>query len=78
MQMVVTTCKWMSLCGKEVTTCKWMSRGKDTGRDHMQRDVTLDKEGDMVVTTCKGISLCGRDHRHAKGCHFVVRRDTWS
>ena len=43
--MVVTTCKGMSLCGKEghmvVTTCKGMSQGGRHGRDHMQRDVTL-------------------------------------
>ena len=63
--MVVTTCKGMSLCGKEghmvVTTCKGMSRGK---------------EGYLVVTTCKGMSLCGKeghmvvtwscDHMHAR------------
>ena len=62
--MVVTTCKGMSLCGKEghmvVTTCQGVS--------------FCDKEGDMVVTTCKWMSLCW----HGKRCHFVIRRDTWS
>ena len=36
----------------------------------------------MVVITCKGMSLCGKEGdmvvAHAKGCHFVMRRETWS
>ena len=50
-----------------VTTCKGMSRGK---------------EGYLVVTSCKEMSLCGKEGdmvvAHAKGCHFVMRRETWS
>ena len=55
-----------------VATCKGMSLCR--------------KEGHLVVTTYKGMSHCAKEGDvvvvrhgpHAKGCHFVVRRDTWS